>query len=422
MMRFAMKYSKFNDVIQFNLIKNTVLLFVIVLVSCGNRVPPQNSNELIIGANRMSLYLPLLKGKNIGIVANQTSVIFKPQSDSTQTKSNLHLSYTHLVDSLLNLGVKVKKVFAPEHGYRGLADAGETVKNGVDMQTGLPIISMYGKSRKPDPKDLKDLDVILFDVQDVGARFYTFTSTLHYMMEACAESKITLIVLDRPNPNGHYVDGPILDLNYRSFVGMHPVPIVHGMTVGEYATMINGERWLDQDVKCTLKVIPMANYDRQTQYVLPILPSPNLPNSKAVNLYPSLCLFEGTNVSVGRGTDQQFQLFGSPFLNPNTFDYEFTPAPKVGAKSPKHNQTICYGKSLENSDFLNGIELEWLVKAYKNTSNPTDFFNSFFTKLVGSTSLQKQIENGWSVLDIKSSWKKGLEEFKLTRSDYLLYP
>ena len=422
MRRFAIKYSKFKVVIQFRLLKNTVLLFLIVFVSCGNRITAEFSNKLEVGANRLPLYLPLLKGKNIGVVANQTSVIFKSVSDSTQLNYKPQKNHTHLVDSLLSLGVTIKKVFAPEHGYRGLADAGEYVKNGIDLQTGLPIVSMYGKNRKPNPKDLIDLDIIIFDVQDVGARFYTFTSTLHYMMEACAELKIKLIVLDRPNPNGHYIDGPVMDLNHRSFVGMHSVPIVHGMTVGEYASMINGEQWLDNGIQCDLQIIPMANYDRQLGYDLPILPSPNLPNSKAVNLYPSLCLFEGTNVSVGRGTHEQFQVFGSPYLHPDAFDYEFTPSPKIGAKFPKHNNTLCYGQTLKKTDTLGSLQLEWLIKAYKNTSDPTTFFNSFFTKLAGTTALQSQIENGWSVTAIKDSWSEGLEEFITMRSDYLLYP
>lgn len=404
---------------QFSFIKNTVLLFVIAVVSCANRVSPQNPIEVIVGANQMPLYLPYLNGKNVGIVANQTSVVFKSNSITSDKFSNK--THTHLVDSLLSLGIKVKKVFAPEHGYRGTSDAGEYVKNGVDIKTGLPIVSMYGTNRKPNPKDLEELDVIIFDIQDVGARFYTFTSSLHYMMEACAESEIPLIVLDRPNPNGHYVDGPILDLNYSSFVGMHPVPIVHGMTVGEYAMMINGEQWLKNGIPCNLNIVPMTNYDRQIIYDLPILPSPNLPNSKAINLYPSLCLFEGTNVSVGRGTDEQFQIFGSPYLDKKIFDFEFTPSPKVGAKQPKHNNILCYGQSLKSSNLLEGIQLEWLIQAYNNTSDPSSFFNSFFTKLAGSTKLQEQIESGWSSDSIKNSWAKDLEIFKSIRSNYLLY-
>ena len=421
MRRFAMKYSKFKDVTKFKFIKNTVLLFVFILVSCGNRLSSQNPNSIIVGANQTAAYLPYLEGKNIGIIANQTSVIFKPKSDSTETKKFNKNSHKHLVDSLLSLGVQVKKVFAPEHGYRGTTDAGEYVKNGVDIQTGLPIISMYGKNKKPNIKTLKDLDVVIFDVQDVGARFYTFTSTLHYMMEACAEANITVIVLDRPNPNGHYVDGPILDLKYSSFVGMHPVPIVHGMTVGEYALMINGEGWLSNGVTCDLKVIPVKNYNRKISYDLPILPSPNLPNSKSINLYPSLCLFEGTNVSVGRGTDQQFQVFGSPDLDPKIFEFKFVPEPKTGAKHPKHNLIQCYGQNLEQTELLGKIQLEWLIKAYQNTADPSTFFNSFFTKLAGTTTLQKQIESGFSPELITKSWQKDLIDFKSIRSGYLLY-
>ena len=416
-----MKYSKFKDVTKFKFIKNTVLLFVIVLLSCGNHLTSQNPKNIIVGANQTAAYLPYLEGKNIGIIANQTSVIFKPKSDSTETKSYNKITYTHLVDSLLSMGVQVKKVFAPEHGYRGTSDAGEYVKNGVDIKTGLPIVSLYGKNRKPDQKNLKDLDVVIFDVQDVGARFYTFTSTLHYIMEACAEANITVIVLDRPNPNGHYVDGPILDLKYSSFVGMHPIPIVHGMTIGEYALMINGEGWLNNSVTCDLQVIPMKNYDREISYDLPIIPSPNLPNSKSINLYPSLCLFEGTNVSVGRGTDQQFQVFGSPDLDPKIFEFKFVPEPKTGAKYPKHNLTQCYGKNLKQTELLGKIQLEWLIKAYQNTADPSTFFNSFFTKLAGTTTLQKQIESGLSPELIRKSWEKGLIDFKSIRSDYLLY-
>ena len=239
---------------KFKFIKNTVLLFVVVFLSCGNRSTKQNQVNTIVGANQLELYLPMLQGKNVGIVANQTSVIFK------KTMSSEPIKYTHLVDSLLSLGVAIKKVFAPEHGYRGMADAGEYVKDGVDVKTGLPIVSLYGVNRKPNPEILKGIDVVIFDVQDVGARFYTFTSTLHYMMETCADLGITVLILDRPNLNGHYIDGPVLNLDHKSFVGMHPVPVVHGMTVGEYAQMINGEGWLKNGKQCTLKIVPVANY------------------------------------------------------------------------------------------------------------------------------------------------------------------
>lgn len=401
---------------KFKFIKNTVLLFVVVFLSCGNRSSKQNQANPVVGANQLELYLPMLQGKNVGVVANQTSVIFK------KTTSSAPKQHTHLVDSLLSLRVAIKKVFAPEHGYRGMADAGEYVKDGVDVKTGLPIVSLYGANRKPNPEILKDIDVVIFDVQDVGARFYTFTSSLHYMMETCANLGITVLILDRPNPNGHYIDGPVLNLEYKSFVGMHPVPIVHGMTVGEYAKMINGERWLNNGVQCTLNVVPVENYQHDKTYNLPIKPSPNLPNAKAVNLYPSLCLFEGTNVSVGRGTPLQFQIFGSPFLNEKQFDFHFTPKPNFGAKNPKNKNLLCYGKDLRGSDALSEINLEWLIVAYQNTVEKSSFFNSFFTKLAGQTELQKQIEDGWSASEIRNSWQKDLEKFKKIRANYLLYP
>ena len=405
-----------------NSIKNTALLFVMIVLSCGNSSPYQNKAPLTVAANQLELYLPLLKNKRVGIVANQTSVIFKNGSGLGLNGGLIKNDNTHLVDSLIKRDVSVVKVFAPEHGYRGRADAGEYVKGGVDLKTGLPIVSLYGKNRKPNPNVLEDLDVVVFDIQDVGTRFYTFVSTLHYMMEGCAALDIPLIVLDRPNPNGHYVDGPILDLNYKSFVGMHTVPITHGMTLGEFAKMINGEHWLEDDLNCDLTVIPVANYNRKDAYMLPIPPSPNLPNQKAINLYPSLCLFEGTQVSVGRGTENQFQIFGSPFLGDENYSFQFIPKPNFGAKNPKHNAKTCYGKDLKNVDFLNEINLNWLIEAYENTTDKSSFFNSFFTKLAGQTILQQQIEKGWSALEIKKSWQKDLEQFKILRANYLLYP
>lgn len=398
---------------KFKFIKNTVLLFVVVLLSCGNRPSAQIQEKIVVGANQLNLYLPLLKEKNVGVVANQTSVIF------TNNSSEAH---THLVDSLLSLGVSIKKVFAPEHGYRGKADAGEYVKDGVDIKTGLPIVSLYGSNRKPDPEALKDLDVVIFDVQDVGVRFYTFTSTLHYVMETCAALNIPVLVLDRPNPNSHYIDGPILELEHKSFVGMHPVPVTHGMTIGEYAKMINGEGWLKAGVKCSLRIIPVDNYHHKKNYNLTIKPSPNLPNGKAINLYPSLCFFEGTNVSSGRGTETQFQVFGSPFLNPEKFSYHFTPKPNKGAKNPKHKSIKCYGRDLRSSEVLDSINLTWLIDAYKYSSEKEEFFNPFFTKLAGQTKLQAQIKNGLDVAEIRKSWQKGLEKFKKIRANYLLYP
>ena len=405
-----------------NSIKNTALLFVMIVLSCGNSSPYQNKAPLTVAANQLELYLPLLKNKRVGIVANQTSVIFKNGSGLGLDGRLIKNGNTHLVDSLMNRHVSVVKVFAPEHGYRGRADAGEYVKGGVDLKTGLPIVSLYGENRKPNPKVLEDLDIVVFDIQDVGTRFYTFVSTLHYMMEGCAALDIPLIVLDRPNPNGHYVDGPVLDLNYKSFVGMHAVPITHGMTLGEFAKMINGEHWLEDDLNCDLTVIPVANYNREEAYMLPIPPSPNLPNQKAINLYPSLCLFEGTQVSVGRGTEDQFQIFGSPFLCNENYSFQFIPEPNFGAKNPKHKAKICYGKDLKNVDFLNEINLNWLIEAYENTTDKSSFFNSFFTKLAGQRILQQQIEKGWSALEIKKSWQKDLEQFKILRANYLLYP
>ncbi|MDB2632087.1 DUF1343 domain-containing protein [Flavobacteriaceae bacterium] len=395
-------------------IKNTVLLFVVVLLSYGNHTSVKNELPFV-GANRLELYLPLIEGKNIGVVANQTTVIFKNNTDSIAEN-------THLVDSLLKLGISIKKVFAPEHGYRGKADAGEYVKDGIDIQTGLPIVSLYGANRKPDPRILSDLDLVIFDVQDVGARFYTFVSTLHYMMETCAALNIPVLILDRPNPNGHYIDGPVLDSKHKSFVGMHPVPVVHGMTIGEYAKMINGEGWLKNGIQCELKIISVANYHHKKTYNSPIKPSPNLPNAKAVNLYPSLCLFEGTNVSSGRGTDTQFQVFGSPFLDSEKYNYAFVPKPNIGAKNPMHNGIKCYGEDLTDSEFLSSIHLEWLIDAYANTSDKSSFFNPFFTKLIGQKKLQEQIEDGWSANKIRKTWQKELEEFKKIRANYLLYP
>ncbi|WP_147678955.1 exo-beta-N-acetylmuramidase NamZ family protein [Algibacter pacificus] len=411
-----------------NVFKNTVLLFVLVMISCGNitksksekaivldtDIPKQNQEDksIVVGANQTALYLPILEGKRVGIVANQTSVIFKNDEKNT---------HTHLVDSLLALKVNIKSVFAPEHGFRGTADAGEVIKDGVDVKTNLPIVSLYGKNKKPSVAQLKDLDIVVFDIQDVGARFYTYISSLHYVMEACAEQNIPVLILDRPNPNGHYFDGPILEKAHKSFVGMHPIPTVHGMTIGEYAKMINGEKWLTNGVKCELQVIPVKNYNRNLSYNLPIKPSPNLPNDKAINLYPSLCFFEGTNVSAGRGTDTQFQIFGSPFLNAEIFPFQFKPQTNPGAKYPKYENKLCYGENLTKTENLNALNLNWLIKAYHNTENKSEFFISFFTKLAGTKTLQQQIETGLSAEEIKASWADGLTAFGKMRAKYLIY-
>lgn len=403
--------------------KNTLLILLIALVSCGNTSKNHNisskheikknyttfKDSIITGAQQITNQLEFLKEKNIGIVGNQTSVIF-----------NKNKNAVHLVDSLLNLNIKITKVFAPEHGFRGNADAGAHVKDGIDQKTGLPIISLYGKNKKPTNQILQGLDLLIFDIQDVGARFYTYISTLHYVMEACAENNIPLLILDRPNPNGHYVDGPVLDLKYKSFVGMHPIPVVHGMTIGEYAQMINGEKWLTNGIECTIKIIGLENYTHQTPYSLPIKPSPNLPNDRAINLYPSLCFFEGTNVSVGRGTDMQFQIFGAPHF-PKT-NFSFTPQPNNGAQNPKFNNQLCYGKNLYDISTKKMLNFEFLVEAYKLTTDKDNFFNPFFTKLAGNKDLQNQIENGASLKEIKNSWQKNLEAFKNVRKKYLLYP
>ena len=412
--------------------KNTffpiVIGIVLVLISCGNgskstkhdvpgtKLETVNTNKedavkttIIVGANQTDQYLKLLKGKRVGVVGNQSSVIFKDGA------------YTHLVDSLIGLKVDVKKVFSPEHGFRGTADAGEKIKDGIDTKTGVPIISLYGDNKKPKPEQLKGLDILVFDIQDVGVRFYTYISTLHYVMEACAEANIPLLILDRPNPNGHYVDGPILEKAYTSFVGMHPIPIAHGMTIGEYAQMINGEKWLKNSVECQLAVISMKNYNHQMAYSLPIKPSPNLPNDQSIVLYPSLCFFEGTNVSVGRGTNKQFQVFGSPDLDKNHFKFNFTPQPNEGAKTPPQEGKLCYGRDLSQLDVKPGLNLEYLIEAYSNTANKSKFFNSFFVKLAGTAKLQEQIEKGLSEKDIKATWSKGLEDFKQVRTKYILY-
>lgn len=405
-----------------------IIILVLVLISCGNKTKDDSAQNkkilnqvqadnqtsiesIIVGANQTETYLALLNGKRIGIVANQTSVIF--ESD--------HKSYTHLVDSLIALGIDVKQVFAPEHGFRGTADAGEIVKDGIDTKTGLPLVSLYGKNKKPSQEQLAGLNLVVFDIQDVGARFYTYISSLHYVMEACAEANIPLIVLDRPNPNGHYIDGPILEMEHKSFVGMHPIPVVHGMTIGEYAQMINGEGWLDNNIKCELTVIPVQNYTHETSYSLPIKPSPNLPNDVAINLYPSLCFFEGTNVSAGRGTSGQFQVYGSPFLDKEDYTFKFVPQPNEGAKYPKHKGDLCYGEDLRDHKTLNLLNLQFLIGAFNKSVGEQKFFNDFFIKLAGTKQLQQQIEAGLSEKEIRHSWTDGISEFKTIRSKYLLY-
>jgi uncharacterized protein YbbC (DUF1343 family) len=369
----------------------------------------QNKPAIITGAEQTDLYFPLLKNKNVAVVANHTSLIGK----------------AHLVDSLVSAEISVVKVFSPEHGFRGKADAGEKVDDKIDLVTGLPIISLYGSDKKPKPEDLENIDVVIFDIQDVGARFYTYISTMTYVMEACAENGIPVIVLDRPNPNGFYVDGPVLEQEYKSFVGMHPVPIVHGMTVGEYAQMVNGEYWLQDSVQCELTVIPVKNYSHNDFYELPVKPSPNLPNKYAVYLYPSICLFEGTVVSVGRGTDYPFQVIGHPdFL---LGSYFFVPRSIPGAATnPKYQGQHCNGQNLigyakEMKNNPAQLNLSWLINYHQELKDKTDFFTSYFEKLAGTAELRKQIEDGMTEEQIRESWQPGLEQFKQIRKKYLIY-
>jgi len=413
------------------LFKNTVLFFFVILFTSISFV--SNGQSIQTGAEQTNLYLPLLKDKKVGILTNQTGIIIKEErSESSyqsgcvnETRVTIAETTYSIVDYLIENKINIQKIYAPEHGFRGTADAGELIKDGKDTKTGLPIISLYGNNKKPTKEQLAGIDVMLFDLQDVGARFYTYISSLHYLMEACAENNIPLIVLDRPNPKGATVDGPVLELKHKSFVGMHPVPVLHGMTIGEYAQMINGEKWLNpstgsgQALQCDLTIIPVKNYNKSMSYSLPVKPSPNLPNDLSINLYTSLCFFEGTNVSVGRGTEKQFQIYGSPFLK--NMDFTFTPQPNEGAKNPMHNGKLCYGEDLSNKEFIDGLSLEWLLKAYQNTSDKSKFFNNFFVKLAGTQKLHQQIEQGWSEEKIRKSWQEDLETFKHTREKYLLY-
>ena len=400
--------------------KNTVLFLVLIIFSTSCSVKKTDRSSVVTnevkdntrtdrhkiktGADNYEKYLPLLKDKKIGIVTNQTGIL---------------TNKTHLVDFLTEKKINIQTIFAPEHGFRGTADAGEHVVDGKDSKTGLPIISLYGDNKKPKSEQLAGIDIMIFDLQDVGARFYTYISSLHYVMEACAENNIQLIVLDRPNPNGSIVDGPILEKQFTSFVGMHPIPVLHGMTIGEYAKMINGEKWLKNDVQCQLTVIPCLNYKRKMAYSIPVKPSPNLPNDQAINLYASLCFFEGTNVSMGRGTEKQFQIYGSPFLPKS--DFSFIPKPNFGAKEPTYNGVECFGEDLSAIAKVHQLELKWLIKAYNETADKTKFFNSFFTKLAGTKKLQQQIEAETSESEIRESWKNGLEAFKKMRTSYLIY-
>ena len=368
--------------------------------------------EIYTGADYLLRDPAQLAGKHLGLVVNQTSMV----------------SGKHLVDTLLKLDIDILNIFAPEHGFRGQADAGEVVKDGVDVQTGLPIVSLYGSHKKPTSIDLEGIDLVIFDIQDVGARFYTYISTLHYVMEACAEAGIEVLVLDRPNPNGFVVDGPVLDMAYTSFVGKHPVPVLHGMTVGEYAQMINGEAWLSNGIQCELSIIPCVNYTHNDRYSLPVKPSPNLPDDRAIACYPSTCFFEGTVISEGRGTDYPFQVFGAPELDSALCSFTFIPISMSGAKHPKFDGKQCYGFSIVDvpNDFeeQTGVNLNYLIHLYNLYPEPAAFFlaNGFFDKLAGGKELREAIINGQTAEEIKASWQDDLLAFKAKRKQYLLYP
>lgn len=404
------------------LVKYT-LIAVFLLANSSLFAQNDDYERIYAGAEHPELYLTLMLNKRVGVVTNQTGILFAGTQLYSMSAEKLKEDI-HLVDFLISRKVDVKKIFSPEHGFRGDADAGETVKSGKDIQTGLPIVSLYGNNKKPSKEQIEDIDILLFDIQDVGARFYTYISTLHYIMEAAAENGKKVIVLDRPNPNGHYVDGPVLDMKFKSFVGMHPVPVVYGMTIGEYAKMINGEKWLANRLSCDLAVVPLRNYTHRRYYRLPIKPSPNLPNDKSINLYPSTCFFEAINGSEGRGTDKPFQVYGSPFLK--NMSYQFVPKPNAGAKDPRFNGEICYGEDLSDAPFLEEINLEWLIRAYQNYEGSEPFWikqsgEFWIDKLAGTDQLRKQIEKGLSEETIKQTWQKDLEDFKQIRKKYLMY-
>ncbi len=401
-----------------------LLVFVSCFFFCGQtqtkEASPDPSNEALTnelsseisnGADRIDQYLFLLENKLVGLVVNNTSEV----------------NGVHLVDTLNSLGINIKTIFAPEHGFRSDADAGASIADGKDIVTGAPIISLYGSKKKPSSSDLSGLEMLVFDIQDVGARFYTYISTMTYVMEACAENNIPVLILDRPNPNGHYVDGPVLEEKHKSFIGMHPVPVVHGMTIAEYATMVNGEGWLANGVRCDLNYVLCENYDHNTRYSLPFKPSPNLPNDDAIQFYPSLCFFEGTVISVGRGTDSPFQIFGHPQL-PADAPLRFTPEPTAGASQPKLNGELCYGYDVRNGEpmeFVDGqLNLDYLIFSYWLLKGMGDFYrkDGFFELLAGTDQLRQQINEGITAEEIRMSWRADLDNYKAIREKYLLYP
>ena len=387
--------------------KNSFLIYFLTPLLFFAFLQPSHSQILLTGSERPELYLADLIGKNVGFVGNQTSIM--PKSNNK-----------HVVDFLLEKGVSVKKVFVPEHGFRGTADAGEKVDNSVDQKTGLPIISLYGTNKKPSAAQIAELDVIIFDLQDVGTRFFTYISTMHYVMEACAEQGKQVLIFDRPNPNGSYIDGPMLKSGFETFVGMHNIPIVHGLTVGELAQMINGEKWLKGGLTVNLKVIPIANWTRTQSYSLPVKPSPNLPTDLAIKLYPSTCLFEGTVVSLGRGTYFPFQVYGYP--DPKFGQFQFTPVSIEGmSKTPPHQDKLCYGVDLRNESLDHHFTLSYLIDAYQKSGMKEKFFNNYFNTLVGTDELKKQILAGKTEAEIRTSWQSGLEEYMAKRAPYLIY-
>ncbi|MFN8310911.1 MAG: DUF1343 domain-containing protein [Chitinophagales bacterium] len=368
------------------------------------------SAQITVGAARTAQYFPLLKGKKIALVVNQTSTIGR----------------IHLADSLQHSGFNIQKIFAPEHGFRGTADAGAHVANTIDKKTNIPVISLYGKKQKPSAEDLDGIDLVIFDIQDVGCRFYTFLSTLHYVMEACAQNQVALLLLDRPNPNGSYVDGPVLDTAFRSFVGIAPIPVVHGLTLGEYAKMAIGEKWIANGEKLNIKIVSCMGWKHQTPYKLPVAPSPNLKNAKAIEWYPSLCFFEGTNISVGRGTPFPFQVAGAPMLNLDS-GFSFKPVSMPGAGDPPFKGQVCKGFDLRKKPAATGfprtINLQLLLKCYELYPDKNTFFlsNHFIDKLAGTDQLRLMIANGKSEKEIRASWQPQLEEYRLMRKKYLLY-
>ncbi|MDR1896263.1 MAG: DUF1343 domain-containing protein [Prevotellaceae bacterium] len=354
-------------------------------------------------------YLSHAEGKKVGLTANHTTLV----------------GNVHLLDILLENNVNVVKIYAPEHGFRGVAGAGETVSHSKDEKTGIPVISLYGNNKKPTKAQVDGIDCMIFDIQDVGTRFYTYLSTMHYIMEACAENDIPLLVLDRPNPNGFYIDGPVLESSCKSFVGMHKIPVVHGMTLGELALMINSEKWLAEGRECKLTVIPCVEYTHKSKYQLPVPPSPNLPDMQSVYLYPTLCFFEGSPLSVGRGSDFPFKVIGHPYFKGNkNYSFSFIPKTSDGKIKPLLEGQVCYGKDFRNFNTanINEINLDWIIDVYNDYSPKNDFFKPVFPKLAGNNILQKQIAEGKTAAEIRQSWQKDLDEFKIKRKKYLLYP